>query len=111
MNRLLIIFFIFVSNCSLDTRSGIWTEQKKIEKDSLLRIIFKEEEVLDKELNPSLIIKLDSKLVNNSYLNNNTNNNGRINFDGNLTQRILRQVPSSFEGTCGRSLQVNTRLK
>ena len=84
MNRLLIIFFIFVSNCSLDTKSGIWTEQKKIEKDSLLRIIFKEDEVLDNELNPSLIIKLDSKLVNNSYLNNNTNNNGRVNFDGNL---------------------------
>ena len=84
MNRLLIIFFIFVSNCSLDTRSGIWTEQKKIKKDSLLEIIFKEEEVLDKELNPNLIIKLDSKLVNNSYLNNNTNNSGRINFDGNL---------------------------
>ena len=84
MNRFLIIFFIFITNCSLDTKSGIWTEQKKISQDKILQIIFKKEKVLDKELNPNLIIKLDTKLVNNTYLDNYSNNSGRVNFNGEL---------------------------
>tara|TARA_Y100000389_G_scaffold179737_1_gene194039 strand:+ start:1184 stop:2476 length:1293 start_codon:yes stop_codon:yes gene_type:complete len=84
VNRFLIIFFLFITNCSLDTKSGIWTEQKKISQDKILQIIFKKEKVLDKELNPNLIIKLDTKLVNNAYLDNYSNNSGRVNFDGDL---------------------------
>ena len=79
------ILLILLNNCSLDTKSGIWTEKKniKIEKDNILKI-FSEDEVLEKEFNPKLKIKLTSRLKNNSFVNNLTNNNGRINYNGDL---------------------------
>ena len=84
MNKIIFIFFIFITNCSLDTRSGIWTEQKKIEQDKLTEVIFQKKGILEKELNPNLVIKLDSKLTNNPYLGNYSNNSGRVNFNGEL---------------------------
>lgn len=84
MNKFLIFFLIFIVNCSLDTRSGIWTEQKKVKQDKILNVIFEDNKIFEKELNPKLIIKLDSKVVTNSYINNYTNNSGRVNFNGNL---------------------------
>jgi outer membrane protein assembly factor BamB len=84
VNKIIFIFFIFITNCSLDTRSGIWTEQKKIEQDKLTEVIFQKKGILEKELNPNLVIKLDSKLTNNPYLGNYSNNSGRVNFNGEL---------------------------
>ena len=88
MSKLLgiILLFVFISNCSLDTKSGIWTKTKKIaeEKKLILKDLFKEEEALDTEFNPNLKINLSAKLINNSFINNFDNNNGRINYNGNL---------------------------
>jgi outer membrane protein assembly factor BamB len=84
VNKFLIFFLIFIVNCSLDTRSGIWTEQKKVKQDKILNVIFEDNKIFEKELNVKLIIKLDSKVVTNSYINNYTNNSGRVNFNGNL---------------------------
>ena len=88
MSKLLaiILLFVFLSNCSLDTKSGIWTKTKKIaeEKKLILKDLFKEEEALDTEFNPNLKINLSAKLINNSFINNFDNNNGRINYNGNL---------------------------
>ena len=88
MNKLLaiILLFVFISNCSLDTKSGIWTKTKKIaeEKNIILKDLFKTEEALDTEFNPNLKINLSAKLINNSFINNFDNNNGRINYNGNL---------------------------
>ena len=88
MNKLLaiILLFVFISNCSLDTKSGIWTKTKKIaeEKKLILKDLFKTEEALDTEFNPNLKINLSAKLINNSFINNFDNNNGRINYNGNL---------------------------
>ena len=88
MSKLLaiILLFVFISNCSLDTKSGIWTKNKKIaeEKKLILKDLFKEEEALDTEFNPNLKINLSAKLINNSFINNFDNNNGRINYNGNL---------------------------
>jgi len=80
------LLFIFIANCSLDQKSGIWTKTKKIEEEKklVLKELFKEEKVLDTEFNPNLKIKLSAKLVNNSFINNFDNNNGRINYNGNL---------------------------
>ncbi len=79
------VFLIFLNNCSLDTKSGIWTDKKKVilEENNISKIFVKEEPS-KKEFNSNLTIKLSSKLVNNSFVNNLKNNNGRINYDGDL---------------------------
>tara|TARA_B110000967_G_C18843833_1_gene540850 strand:+ start:110 stop:1411 length:1302 start_codon:yes stop_codon:yes gene_type:complete len=81
----ILIIFICVTNCSLDTKSGIWTDKKKVfEEIKNIKKLFVEDEPLEKEFNPDLKIKLNSKLTDNSSLNNLTNNNGRINYNGEL---------------------------
>ena len=80
------LLFVFITNCSLDTKSNIWTKNKKIvkEKQKIIKLLFKDEKPLDTEFNPQLKIKLSEKLINNSFINNFDNNNGRINYNGNL---------------------------
>ena len=88
MTKLLTTFllFIFITNCSLNTKSNIWTKEKKLveEKQNPIKLLFKEEKALENEFNPNLKIKLSGKLINNSFINNFDNNNGRINYKGNL---------------------------
>ena len=80
-----LVLLILLNNCSLDTKSGIWTDKEdiKVESDNISKI-FLEENVLNKEFNSKLKIKLTSRLINNSFTNNLTNNSGRINYDGEL---------------------------
>ncbi len=83
-----LIVFILLNNCSLDTKSGIWTEKKdtktvKIEKENVTQVFIKDK-ILEEEFNSNLRIKLSSRLINNSFINNLTNNNGRINYNGEL---------------------------
>ena len=68
--RYLIILF-FLNDCSFDNKSGIWTDEQdlKIEKKNTSKIFVKEE-LIEKEFNPNLQIKLSSKLINNSFENN-----------------------------------------
>ena len=88
MNRFIIlILLIFVSNCSLDTKSGIWTKKQKIiteEKEKNIKNLFKKDGVLEKELNPSLKIELEGRLTKDSFTDNQNNNKGRLDYDGNL---------------------------
>ena len=81
----ILIVFIFFSSCSLDTKSGIWTQKTKIlSEKSKIKVLFKKEKALKKEFNSKLEINLSSKLTNNSFVNNFNNNNGRINYNGDL---------------------------
>ena len=86
MNKFLaaLVFFL-LSNCSLDTKSGIWTQEKieELKKDKV-KIIFKDQKILNKEFNPELSIKIDTSnsLVKN--FNNNSNNLGLSLFDENI---------------------------
>tara|TARA_B100000767_G_C19756263_1_gene533089 strand:+ start:573 stop:1961 length:1389 start_codon:yes stop_codon:yes gene_type:complete len=103
----IILIFIFLANCSLNKNSKFWTsEDIKIEEKNKSSFIeecetkffikkckkvrknvkreFKKEEALNKEFNSNLKISLYSKPINNSFINNFDNNNGRINYDGNL---------------------------
>ena len=84
LSRYLIILLL-LNNCSLDTKSGIWTGEKDLvlEKEDTKKIIIKDKP-LERELNSNLEIRLTSKIINNSFINNLTNNNGRINYDGEL---------------------------
>ena len=88
MSKLLGIFLLFflITNCSLDKKTGLWTKTKKIAEKEKIKIkeLFKEEKALETEFNPSLKINLSAKLINNSFVNNFNNNNGRINYNGNL---------------------------
>ena len=82
----LVITLILFSSCSFNKNSKFWTSSQKIneEKNTNFKEIFPKEEALKKEFNSNLKIKLTTKPVNKTYSNNYLNNNGRLNFDGNL---------------------------
>ena len=88
MIRLLTTFllFIFITNCSFDKHSGFWTKDKIVEreKQKIIKVLFEDKRALENEFNPGLKINLKAKLINNSFINNFDNNNGRINYNGNL---------------------------
>lgn len=79
------IILILLSNCSLDTKSGIWTKEKNIvlEKDNRTNV-FANQKQLSNEFNSNLEIKLSTKLTSNSFANELTNNNNRVNYNGEL---------------------------
>ncbi len=62
MNKIfyLLVIFLFIVNCSLDTKSGLWSESEKLDSESKnLEIkIFEENEIYEKEFNSDLKIKL-----------------------------------------------------
>ena len=92
MNKALYKLFIilFLSSCSapdwLDTSRGIFGTGEKIvnENDPNKKKIFNNEDVFEKELNVNLKISLKESFKNKSFVNNLTNNNGLINFNGKL---------------------------
>ncbi len=82
--RILLIYFL-ITGCSFQKNSKFWNKEKiEEEKQENVTEIFKKEETLNFEVNPNLKIELDSRAVNNSFLNNFNNNNGRINYSGRL---------------------------
>ena len=87
MNKIykVLLIFIFSTNCSLHSKSKFW-KTKEIKKETKTNIeeIFIKEKVSNLEYSPSLKISLYSKPINQSFFNNHDNNNGRINYDGNL---------------------------
>ena len=106
-----ILFFLsiifFASNCSLDSKTGIWSQTKKVKKEIKKEKIIKEKKELfteDKafknEFNPKLLIRIKEKTKKNSFVNNLNNNLGRIKYDGNLkkTSRFIScgESPISF---------------
>ena len=83
---LIFISFFFILNCSLDTKSGIWSERKKISETQIINIreLFEEEKPTKDELNREKKINLTSKTKKNSFIKNLSNSNGRVNFNGDL---------------------------
>jgi outer membrane protein assembly factor BamB len=85
-----ILLFIFLTNCSLHDGTKFWTNEKikqepqEQETEKKAEEIFAKEEALNLEFNPNLKISLYSKAINKSFLNNYDNNNGRINYNGDL---------------------------
>ena len=110
MNNILnlLLIFIFLSNCSLHKNSKFWTYEKikeqnveldnfteecekkffikkcKKVKKTIVKNEFKKEEAINSEFNSNLKISLYSKPIKKSFINNYDNNNGRINYEGNL---------------------------
>ena len=81
-----IIILLFVAACSLNSSSSLWTKHKKIEYDKSLvsREINSEKEILNKEINPNIKIKInyEKNKINDSNIK--TNNNGFTKYDGKL---------------------------
>ena len=82
----LFFLFLFLSNCSLDKATGIWSKSKKIEieeeKPELVKLF--REKNLDKEFNSSLLLTLNSEIKNKNFNHNLDNNYGVIDYNGNL---------------------------
>ena len=74
---ILILFFLGLLGCSFDTRSGIWTDEKKVEKlKKNVSKIFESEKVLKKEVNSNLILKLTGQSLSDQKPSNLRNDLG-----------------------------------
>jgi outer membrane protein assembly factor BamB len=82
----IILLLIFIASCSLDDKTGLWTKNQRLkeEKKIIIKELFEKEKALEKEFNPNLKINLSAKLIDNSFINNFDNNNGRVNYNGTL---------------------------
>ena len=84
-NILIVIVTLFISHCSLDTKTGFWTQsqiQQEVNDD--LEKIFKSEKILENEFNPNLRIKINASYKQKPFVNNLINNSGYINFESNF---------------------------
>jgi len=86
VNRILYLFLllIFITGCSLNKNSKFWTSSKEIKLEKGFKEVLQIDENIIKELNPNLKIKLNKNLNTLSRSKNLYNNEGRLNFDGNL---------------------------
>ena len=87
MNKIfkILLIYSFITSCSFQKNSQFWNKKEITEEEQIkVTEIFKEEATLQNEFNPDLTIKLDSRAVNNSLTNDLDNNNGKINYNGQL---------------------------
>ena len=81
----LLIFFLLISNCSVDNKSGLWSKNKKIKTDNQFKnIIFDDNKKISEEFNTNIKIYLKDKYNLNSKNNYYRNNLGVQNYIGNL---------------------------
>ena len=82
----LLILFLFILNCSLDTKTGFWSQSEKLksEKNSSEEKLFADVKIYQDEFNPDLKIKLKNNFKKKSFVKNLLNNNGIVDFSGEL---------------------------
>jgi len=80
---LIIILFLILSACSLDTKSGIWTKKDDIADENIIEI-FKKDEIRLEEFNSTLDIIFNENIYKNIKQNRNTNDIGFSNFSGEI---------------------------
>ena len=83
--KFLLVFLLFTA-CSLDSKSGLWTDAEKIDEIKKIKVkrIFKEEEALNKELNRKFKINLVDDFKKDFLKANNRNDVGRYKFNKQL---------------------------
>ena len=90
MNKIFNLFFLFLffSNCSLDTKTGLWSQSENLssENESAEEKLFEDTEIYEKEFNEKLKIRLKNNFKKNSFVNNLLNNNGVIEYNGILSK-------------------------
>jgi len=84
----LFILFLFILNCSLDTKTGLWSQSEKLssENENVEKKLFDDTEIYEKEFNTELKIRLKNNFKKNSFVNNLLNNNGIVQFNGKLSK-------------------------
>ena len=85
MNKKLICIFIIllISHCSFNSKSSFWNQTKIIKEERNKKQLFKTTTLANFEINEDLEISIKSKkFKNDSFQNNLTNNNGRLNYNG-----------------------------
>ena len=91
MNKKLLLIFllIFLSNCSLDTKSGLWDNNKtpEVEQKDLKKEVFKKTVVKKIEINEKLKIKTPLKFIKNNLNNKLTNNDGLFNYNNEIKKK------------------------
>jgi outer membrane protein assembly factor BamB len=89
VSKVIIFFFFIIIGCSLDKKTGLWTQDEKTELKKIkieeveLKELFLKEKALIKEFNPNLKVRIKIKPKNN-YLHTTDNNNTFVNYDGSL---------------------------
>ena len=88
MSKFIFFFIIlnFTVSCSLNSNSKFWTSSENIEAENskFKKIVIEKKRVLNKDLNPNLKIKLKANFNENYLKNFQSNNSGRIKYDGDL---------------------------
>ena len=74
-NILIIFTILFLTSCSFDTRSGIWTKEKislNSKENEKIKVLFKKEILNENEFNPNLKLQISNLGDNkNKYIGNN----------------------------------------
>ena len=86
MNKLIfIIFLLFITaNCSLDSKSGLWTKHKNFQDNQVKdNKVFLKKKVNTTEFNKDLKIQFKA-IKKNNKISINDNNNGLVDYQGNL---------------------------
>ena len=93
-----LIILLILSSCSLNPNSTLWTKNKKIEYENSLNIIEidPKKNVLTKEINSNIKIKIGNTTKKNINYYKMTNNNGATNYDGKL-KKISKYNYSKIE--------------
>ena len=81
-----LVILLILSSCSLNPNSTLWTKNKKIEYEKSLNVIEidPKKNVLTKEINSNIKIKIGNATKKNINYYKMTNNNGTTNYDGKL---------------------------
>ena len=91
MNKIIFLFvLIFLTGCSLNKNSKFWSTSETLNQETKNTNISKSEEILkkssvyEKEFNQNLKIKVEGNFNTNKQIDYLTNNNGRVDFNGQL---------------------------
>merc|ERR1711991_916404 len=90
-NKIIFLFvLIFLTGCSLNKNSKFWSTSETLNQETKNTNISKSEEILkkssvyEKEFNQNLKIKVEGNFNTNKQIDYLTNNNGRVDFNGQL---------------------------
>ena len=100
-NILFLILILFINHCSFNKNSSFWNPIVVTEDNNQKEELFKKNEIANFELNQDLEINIkSSKFYKNSFRNNLTNNNGKLNYDGKLKKALkynFKKIPKFDE--------------
>ena len=85
MNKKIILIFLLITSCSLDNKTGLWSNDKKVDVVDKTKVVKlnKEKNILDNEFNKDLKITLSKKIAKNKNQEL-QNNNSQYNYDGDI---------------------------